>query len=163
MRRYATANRGQFDICSQTVCGSWQRYGNYVPIFVSAAVMQQAATTEQSEAKRRPRGRPWPKGTSGNPSGRKASARFATLFADLADELGSLTAIERQQLAQAVRLMIKIDTEKDAAVAVKLSSESRRLLNSLRKRGRSPRGPTLQEYLASRAQDAANERSEAPA
>ena len=97
--------------------------------------MQQAAATEQQEPQRRkPRGRPWPPGVSGNPRGRRG-ARFATLFADLAAELGPLTAIERQQLAQAVRLMIRLDREKDAQTAVKLQNAIDRALRPFRKRG----------------------------
>lgn len=100
------------------------------------------------QAATRIRGRPWPKGVSGNPDGRRGG-RFQRLFADLASELGPLDAVGRAQLSQAVRLMLQLEREKDAAVAVKLSSESRRLLALLRKRP--AKQSTLRERLAAEA------------
>jgi hypothetical protein len=62
--------------------------------------------------------------------------------------LEAMSAIEYAQLEQAGRLTIRAEGEKDAAVAVKLTSESRRLLAALRKRKAAPTTPKLEEYLA---------------
>jgi hypothetical protein len=117
--------------------------------------MQQSAVVEQqTEQHRKPRGRPWQPGQSGNPSGGRISVRANSLFAEMAADWGganSLSAIDRALLMQACRLMARAARAKDADAVVRLTSEARRILVTLRKRAAppSPPGPTLSEYLAS--------------
>jgi hypothetical protein len=79
------------------------------------------------------------KGVSGNPSGatfgKKAAAIYDAVVADFGGA-DALSAIDCIMLEQACRLLsrthrIKI---KDTAVAIRMSSEARRLLESLRRR-----------------------------
>jgi hypothetical protein len=109
----------------------------------SAGTMQDTA-----EVERRTRGRFKP-GQSGNPSGSNVSKRFTELFeAMLLDFGGELSAVERALLAQACRLIVRSERERDTDACVRLSNASARLLATLRKKQRQPApGPTLEEHL----------------
>ena len=91
-------------------------------------IVQPRAHAEQR--KRKPGGRPWPKGVSGNPSGSKVSKRVTTLFEALANEYGGadISATGRALLMQACRLLVRSEREKEAEVAVKLANAARRIL-----------------------------------
>jgi hypothetical protein len=84
--------------------------------------VQPRAAVEQR--KRKPGGRPWPKGVSGNPSGSKVSKRVTVLFEALADELGGadLSATDRALLMQACRLLVRSERVKEAEDAVKCAN-----------------------------------------
>jgi hypothetical protein len=117
--------------------------------------MQQSAVAEQENPQQpKLRGRPWPKGVSGNPRGRTLGKRYLTLFADLARDLGgeaALTGIERALLGQAVGLMLRAERVKDTDDAVRLANASARLLanlrNTKRERQATPARSALREYL----------------
>jgi hypothetical protein len=100
--------------------------------------MQPIATTEQGEPQRpRLRGKPWPKGVSGNPSGSRVNTRAVVLFAEMAVDFGgvdALSGVDRAMLMQACRLMARGARAKSADDAVRLTSEARRILMALRKR-----------------------------
>lgn len=119
--------------------------------------MQSAAAAEQSDGQRPParRGRPWPKGVSGNPSGSRVNTRAVVLFAEMANDFGggdALSGVDRAMLMQACRLMARGARAKSADDAVRLTSEARRILQSLRKSApKHAAGPTLAEFLASLA------------
>jgi hypothetical protein len=127
-----------------------KRFGRQV-----TPLQQQPATVGQGDAQRpRPRGRPWPRGTSGNPQGARVNTRAKTLFAELSADFGgaeALPALDRVLLMQGCKLLARAERVKDADSAVRLTSEARRILASLRKRAAppSPSGPSLAEYLAS--------------
>jgi hypothetical protein len=95
--------------------------------------VQPRAAVEQR--KRKPGGRPWPKGMSGNPSGSKVSKRVTTLFEALADEFGGadLSAADRALLMQACRLLVRSERVKEAEDAVKCANAARRILAGLRR------------------------------
>jgi hypothetical protein len=118
-------------------------------------IRQLAAVSRQGDVQRRHGGRPWPKGTSGNPSGSRVNTRAKVLFDELATDFGGvngLSAVDRTLLLQACRLMARAARAKDADVVVRLTSEARRILASLQKRAapQSSRGPSLAQYLAAR-------------
>ena len=92
-----------------------------------------AATPQGDEQHSKLRGRPWPKGVSGNPSGSRTSKRAVLLADEMAADLGELNAIERTMLAQACKLLIRSERVKDLSVATRMSSEARRLLELLRR------------------------------
>jgi hypothetical protein len=101
------------------------------------------------------RGRPWPKGVSGNSSGSRVSKRVVTLFSDMVTDFGgeaALLAVDRALLMQACRLMVRAERVKDADAAVRLSSEARRGLGALRRRvAAAPRDePMASEVLRAR-------------
>jgi hypothetical protein len=116
-------------------------------------VTQPRAAAEQENGRRRPGGRPWPKGVSGNPSGSQQSKRALALFDEMAADFGgvdALTAIDKTMLAQASRLLVRSERAKNADIAVRLSNASARLLAGLRKtkHQRGPAsGPTLGDLL----------------
>jgi hypothetical protein len=119
---------------------------------------QQTTTVEHEDkqSRKRPRGKPWPKGVSGNPLGRQVtSKRVATLYAELADDLGgeaALSVIDRVTLLQACRLLVRSERTQDGDLALRLSNASARLLAALRKyqRKHEPPEETMAEYLRSR-------------
>ena len=106
---------------------------------------QTPAEVQKSTQRLMPRGRPFPKGVSGNPSGKTLGKRYMALFADLASDLGgeeALTGIERALLGQAVGLMVRAERVRNTDDAVRLANASARLLASLRKghKAREPAG-----------------------
>lgn len=124
---------------------------------------QQGAASEQ-----RVRGRPWPKGVSGNPSGSRTNVSAGALFVELSTDMGgadAMSAVDRVLLMQACKLLARAARARDADGAVRLTSEARRVIASLRKQAQPPKGPTLEQYLAQRAaeQPADEERANEPA
>jgi hypothetical protein len=128
--------------------------------------MQQSPPAEQrNEQHLTPRGRPYPKGVSGNPAGRTLGKRFIELFEAMAGELrdlgGELSAIETALLSQAVRLMVRSERTPDNDDAVRLANASSRLLSTLRNTKQRQHQPAPVESFASisaRAQAAADVR-----
>ena len=77
----------------------------------------------------------WPKGTSGNPAGRRsAEQRIAECYAVLAAEYETPTPVERILLDQAARLLDRAKRARDPDIAIRSASASRRLLDGLRRR-----------------------------
>jgi hypothetical protein len=120
------------------------------------SAVQSAAAFEQASGQRaKLRGRPWPKGVSGNPSGSRLNTRAMVLFAEMATDFGgenALGAMDRALLMQACRLMARGARAKSADDAVRLTSEARRILASVRKTAaKSDKQDTsLAAYLAAR-------------
>jgi hypothetical protein len=115
-------------------------------------VTQQTAAIEHegTQLRKRPRGNPWPKGTSGNPSGSTVSKRVVALFEAMAADLGgegALSAIDRAMLLQSCRLLIRSERTKDAEDAVRLSNAAARLLSTLRNTKRQRPAIPLRERL----------------
>jgi hypothetical protein len=102
--------------------------------------MESAATTQAS--KQRPRGRPFAPGVSGNPRGdvmKTIRARAAELRATIVtDDLkGALSAIDNVLLDRAVLLLAKserLHMTKHVDAGIRMTSEARRILQSLRRR-----------------------------
>jgi hypothetical protein len=129
--------------------------------------MESAATTQAS--KQRPRGRPFAPGVSGNPRGdvmKTVRARAAELRATIVtDDLkGALSAIDNVLLDRAVLLLAKserLHMTKHVDAGIRMTSEARRILQSLRRHHAAapPTTPvSLDEHLA-RAEAAAAERT----
>jgi hypothetical protein len=107
---------------------------------------------------RKQRGRPWPKGVSGNPAGRGPSAeRFRERYTSLKTELEvggqPLSAAELVTLDMAVRLSLR--RPKDDHAAAQAASTVKRLLDPMyerraKRRGTAPasRSLTSTELLA---------------
>jgi hypothetical protein len=96
--------------------------------------------------------------------------RYRQLVAQFTAEIGSpLSAIEETMVSQAAALIVKSEAiqtaivageDADADQAIRLSSESRRLLEGLRAKAAKNKptgGPTLAEYLATKYGSAATE------
>jgi hypothetical protein len=118
-----------------------------------------AAATEQAKHRSR-----WPKGVSGNPSGRRSSKRLGDLLAELGADFGgidALSAIERQQLMLACRLLLRSERTRDLGAAVRATSEARRLLNAISRRP-APQA-SFRDRLAAAARSAAGEGDGTPA
>jgi hypothetical protein len=105
------------------------------------------------------RGRPFVKGQSGNPLGRRVkSQRFLELFNGLSADYGGpdrLTVFQRTVLGQACRLLQRAERCRDADMAIRLSNASMRALAALQHGGANlrkapPKPPrkTFAEYLA---------------
>jgi hypothetical protein len=99
-------------------------------------VQPSAGVEQEHEHRRKPGGRPWPKGVSGNPSGSKVSKRVTALFENLADDFGGadLSATDRALLMQACRLLVRSERVKEADEAVKCANAARRILAGMRSR-----------------------------
>ena len=110
----------------------------------------------------------WPKGVSGNPSGaalNRVAARTAELVDSMVGDFDALSAIDRALLNQACLLLARSERmrrTRDADAAIRMSSEARRILASVRKRARPPATPTPTEYLTHRVAERAGERSGGP-
>ena len=106
--------------------------------------------------------------------GRSATARrFRDLIAELTPGGGGegLAAAERSAIRQAAAMMLRAEQLQaeivrgeavDADTLIRLSSEARRILATVRKRARPPATPTPTEYLTRRAAERAGERSGGP-
>ena len=93
---------------------------------------QQRAAGEQQNGQR---GRPWPKGTSGNPTGQKCGKRHLELHAQIICDLGgidALSGIDRTLVKQVVKLLLHAETTKSPNQAVRASNAAARLLRELR-------------------------------
>lgn len=124
------------------------------------------AAPAQPSKRRHGDGRPFPKGTSGNPRG-KASIRerAAELFAEMAPDLGQMSAIDTVMLRRASLLLARserIRSAKDADVSLRMSGEARRLLQTLRRHHASaPSRPlSMDDHLAAAEAAAAQDARE---
>lgn len=98
---------------------------------------------------------PYPKGTSGNPHGRRSMRqRAAELFAELEPDFQNLTATDRVLLQQATLLLARAEhvaSIKHADVALRSAGEGRRILQTLRRtasKHASEDGPTFTDIAA---------------
>jgi hypothetical protein len=89
------------------------------------------------------------------PSTIDGRSRFARRFRKLSEEFaaeigGPLTSIERILIRTAVDLVIRAEGEADVDAAVRLASESRRLLESLKAKAAKakPAAPSIHDLLA---------------
>jgi hypothetical protein len=108
--------------------------------------MRAASATEQRPLHaRRDIGRPFQKGVSGNPHGRRViRERIEELFATMAGDFGPMTATDEVLLRQACFLLARSERvyrRADIDNAIRMSGEARRLLESLRRRPASPEPP----------------------
>jgi hypothetical protein len=113
---------------------------------ITAAAMQQNL---QQREQRRPRGRPFPKGQSGNPGGsRLIIERRAKMEAEIAHELGDdLSATDRILLSRAVELLTR--RTRSHTDSVRGLNTAHRILQSLRAKYQAEEiAPSLQELLA---------------
>ena len=97
--------------------------------------------------RRKPGGRPFPPGVSGNPLGPFAvvSKRVAEVFDLMAADFEDLTGIDRLQLQQAARLHVRAEKTKNPDIAVRASNAASRMLASLSKKRRKRGRPPLRE------------------
>jgi hypothetical protein len=116
--------------------------------------MEVAASEERREKRQRVRGRPFAPGTTGNPKGRAAiRERADELYGIMAADFDHLTATDAVLLRQASLLLARsqrVHRRQDIEAAIRMSSEARRLLSTLRKRDRRQRESEtrlLSEYL----------------
>lgn len=98
---------------------------------MTAAAMQQ---TLQQREQRQLRGRPFPKGVSGNPSGSKQSKRYVELRASIVGDLGELSGLDQIAVDQIVRALLRSEKAKDHAEAARCSRNARDWLRYLRER-----------------------------
>jgi hypothetical protein len=114
------------------------------------------AVLAQSSKRGHGDGRPFPKGVSGNPHGSgSVRTRAAELYAEMAVDFGTLTAVDRVLLRRASLLLARserIRSARDADVSLRMSSEARRTLMTLRRHhAAAPRDePVLSQVLAAR-------------
>jgi hypothetical protein len=105
-------------------------------IFSKMETTPKTINEQQAEQRLKPRGKPWPPGTSGNPAGRPTmSKRVAALYAALANEHGegsTLSVVNQTLLLQACKLIARGEQTKEAADAVKCLNAARRLLAGLK-------------------------------
>jgi hypothetical protein len=100
-------------------------------------------------------------GQSGNPLGCVKSRRFAALFDAIAGQFGGeaqLSAMEREYVARAAEALRRAEREKDNTEYGRLTRCAAQLIDrirdSRRERQHEPSGPTLAEYIASKAKTA---------
>jgi hypothetical protein len=103
--------------------------------------------------------RPFQAGQSGNPGGKRSnSKRYQELFAAIAGEFGELSAMEREFVARAAEQLRRAERENNNAEHVRLTRCAAQLIDRVRdlrrERQRKPSGPTLAEYIASKAKTA---------
>jgi hypothetical protein len=121
------------------------------------------AVLAQSSKRGHGDGRPFPKGVSGNPHGSgSVRVRAAELFSEMAVDFGTLTAVDTVLLRRASLLLARserIRSARDADVSLRMSSEARRTLMTLRRHhaaaSKISGSPGLDEYLTARAERAA--------
>jgi hypothetical protein len=125
--------------------------------------MEVAAIEQQGNERRRVVGRPFPKGVSGNPHGRRAlRERIEKLYATMTGDFGPLSATDEVLLRQACLLLARserVHRRKDLDSAIRMSGEARRLLESLRKHA-APADKVVETFaeIARRAQAEETER-----
>jgi hypothetical protein len=117
------------------------------------AVNGSAGGQDGEQPRRRAGGKPWPKGTSGNPSGNKTNKRAAEMFEAMVADLGGaaeLSAIDLAMLEQAAHLMVRSRTAKDADIAIRLSNAAARLLTRFKRVPKRDERNDLGAYLKTR-------------
>jgi hypothetical protein len=112
---------------------------------------QQIAAAADQQVKGKPRGRPFPPGVSGNPSGvakqrPNERERIAELFSIIAADYGELTGIERV-VQQAARLLARAEKAADADIAVRASNAASRMLATLKRKRHRPGAPPMRERV----------------
>jgi hypothetical protein len=75
----------------------------------------------------------WKPGESGNPSGDKTPKRFTQLYEQMAAEFPDLSPTDQVMLGQAARLIARSEKTAKPSDAIRLSSESRRILQDIRR------------------------------
>jgi hypothetical protein len=106
------------------------------------------------------------KGNSGNPHGKAwIRVRAAELFAEMAVDFGTLGAVETVLLRRAALLLARserIRSSRDADVSLRMSSEARRTLMTLRRHHAAVPTSPAEAYadIAARAQAEASQRRE---
>jgi hypothetical protein len=99
------------------------------------------------------------RGFSGNTKGCIKSKRYEQLYAELASDLGKLTAIDAALLSQAVNLLCRAERVKSSTDAVRCANTASRLLAIVRdNRKHEPSGLTLAQYAAKKAKAAGTAR-----
>jgi hypothetical protein len=97
----------------------------------------QPSLQPNGQTRRRGPGRPWPKGTSGNPAGKShhsKSKRYVELHAGIVSEFGKLTPAEMVVIDHVTRQLIRSERTKDAALAARCSRTAQSWLKDLRER-----------------------------
>jgi hypothetical protein len=98
------------------------------------AAAQPSLQPNEQPMRRRGRGRPFPKGVSGNPSGSHQSKRYIELRASIVGDLGELSGLDQIAVDQIVRALIRAEKAKDHAEAARCSRNARDWLRDLRER-----------------------------
>lgn len=129
------------------------------------AVANAHKSGSRGKSKYLPRGKPWPKGTSGNPAGGSVlSSRAEALYAEISSEMGTLSAVDRALLQQASNMLTRAKTTRNPKLVVPYFNAGLRALGSIRQglqptRQKPPVTAGLAEYLA--AHDAADDDGDA--
>jgi hypothetical protein len=121
-------------------------------------VIASVAASEKA-AKRLNNLRPFKPGQSGNPGGRPSNGRrHQELFVAIAGAFGELSALEREFVGRAAEQLRRAERETNNAEHVRLTRCAAQLIDRVRdlrrERQRKPSGPTLAEYIASKAKTA---------
>ena len=121
--------------------------------------MTAAAEQRREQQAQQARGRPWPKGVSGNPTGRRTSAaRHGELFAAIAGEFGDLSPLEREFVSRAADQLRRAERSKDNNEHVRLTRCAAQLIDRVRdlrrERKPEPAGSALDAYLARKRAEA---------
>jgi len=104
-----------------------------------ASAMDDIGQPEQQEAKNRPRGKPFPPGTSGNASGQRIiNERVAAYFEQMAGDFPNMSNVERSMLTKACRLLVRSDGTRNADGSARLACAAGQLLRTLRIMRRAP-------------------------
>lgn len=127
--------------------------------------MEAIVMAQPVKQQRRGAGRPFPKGVSGNPKGDPAKTireRAAELRATILSDFQALAAIDSVLLDRACLLLAKserLHRTKDVDAGIRMTSEARRILQSLRRhrRSRDVAPLSLREQLQAEADAAAGE------
>jgi hypothetical protein len=114
----------------------------------------QPVAADGQRAEHRPglRGRPFPPGVSGNPSGNQVGKRVTELYEGMLADFPEPSSFERTLISSAARMLARSERVHNHEDAVRCSNAAVRLLTSLRvarrKRGRPAGVPPLRERLA---------------
>ena len=114
-----------------------------------------AAEKQQEAGPRPPRGRPFPPGVSGNPTGSKIGKRVTELYEGMLADFPEPSSFECTLLLSAARMLARSERVQKSEDAVRCSNAAVRLLRSLRvarRKGGRPGGSPLRERLARAAE-----------